>query len=33
MGRMERYDSSNRNTVRSRTEKNKDLYNDLGRLE
>ena len=30
---MERYDSSNRNTVRSRTEKNKDLYNDLGRLE
>ena len=33
MGRMERYDNSNRNTVRSRTEKNKDLYNDLGRLE
>ena len=33
MGRMERYDSSNRNTVRSRTEKNQDLYNDLGRLE
>ena len=33
MGRMERYDNSNRSTVRSRTEKNKDLYNDLGRLE
>ena len=33
MGRMERYDTSNRSTVRSRTEKNKDLYNDLGRLE
>ena len=33
MGRMERYDNSNVNRVRSRTEKNKDLYNDLGRLE
>lgn len=33
MGRMERYDNSNRSTVRSRTEKNQDLYNDLGRLE
>ena len=33
MGRMERYDNSNINRVRSRTEKNKDLYNDLGRLE
>ena len=33
MGRMERYDNSNRNTTRSRTEKNKDLYNDLGKLE
>ena len=33
MGRMERYDNSNNNHVRSRTEKNKDLYNDLGRLE
>ncbi len=33
MGRMERYDSSNRSTIRSRTEKNQDLYNDLGRLE
>ncbi len=33
MGRMERYDSSNRSTLRSRTEKNQDLYNDLGRLE
>ena len=33
MGRMERYDNSNINCVRSRTEKNKDLYNDLGRLE
>ena len=30
---MERYDSSNRSTIRSRTEKNQDLYNDLGRLE
>ena len=33
MGRMERYDNSNRSTVRSRTEKNQDLYNDLGKLE
>ena len=33
MGRMERYDNSNRSTVRSRTEKNQNLYNDLGRLE
>ena len=33
MGRMERYDNSNRSTVRSRTEKNQDLYNDLGSLE
>ena len=33
MGRMERYDNSNRSTVRSRTEKNQGLYNDLGRLE
>ncbi len=33
MGRMERYDNSNNNHIRSRTEKNKDLYNDLGRLE
>ena len=33
MGRMERYDNSNRSAVRSRTEKNQDLYNDLGRLE
>ena len=33
MGRMERYDSSNISTLRSRTEKNQDLYNDLGRLE
>lgn len=33
MGRMERYDNSNRTKVRSRTEKNHDLYNDLGRLE
>ncbi len=33
MGRMERYDNSNKGIVRSRTEKNKDLYNDLGKLE
>ena len=33
MGRMERYDNSNRSTVRSRTEKNQNLYNDLGSLE
>lgn len=33
MGRMERYDNSNNNHIRSRTEKNKELYNDLGRLE
>ena len=33
MGRMERYDNSNNNHIRSRTEKNKDIYNDLGRLE
>mgnify|MGYP005808568965 CR=1 FL=1 len=33
MGRMERYDNSNRHQVRSRTEKNQDLYNDLGKLE
>ena len=30
MGRMDRYDNSNKGIVRSRTEKNKDLYNDLG---
>ena len=33
MGRMDRYDNSNKSSVRSRTEKNKDLYNDLGKLE
>ncbi len=34
MGRMDRYDNSNKsNVLHSRTEKNKDLYNDLGRLE
>ncbi len=32
MGRMERYDDS-RSRVISRTEKNRDLYNDLGKLE
>ena len=33
MGRMERYDNSNINCVRRKKKKNKDLYNDLGRLE
>lgn len=33
MSRMERYDSTNEKKVLSRTEKNQDLYNDLGRLE
>ena len=33
MGRMDRYDNSNKQKVRSRTEKNQDLYNDLGNLE
>ena len=33
MGRMERYDDSSREKVRSRTEKNQSLYNDLGKLE
>ena len=33
MSRMERYDSANKKRVLSRTEKNQDLYNDLGRLE
>ena len=33
MGRMDRYDNSNKPKVRSRTEKNHDLYNDLGNLE
>ena len=33
MGRMERYDNSSGKRIRSRTEKNQDLYNDLGSLE
>ena len=33
MGRMERYDDFSREKVRSRTEKNQSLYNDLGKLE
>ena len=33
MGRMERYDNSNKKLHRSRTEKNQELYNDLGKLE
>ena len=33
MGRMDRYDNFNKQKVRSRTEKNQDLYNDLGNLE
>ena len=33
MGRMDRYDNSNKQKVRSRTEKNHDLYTDLGNLE
>ena len=33
MGRMERYDNSKMPKTRSRTEKNQELYNDLGRLE
>ena len=30
---MERYDNSNTPRIKSRTEKNQNLYNDLGRLE
>ena len=33
MGRMERYDNSSGKRIRSRTEKNQDLYNDLWSLE
>lgn len=33
MGRMERYDNSNTQRIKSRTEKNQNLYNDLSRLE
>ncbi len=33
MGRMERYDNFNKKLHRSRTEKNQELYNDLGKLE
>ena len=33
MGRMDRYDNSHKPGVRSRTEKNHDLYTDLGNLE
>jgi len=33
VGRMDRYDNSHKPGVRSRTEKNHDLYTDLGNLE